>query len=58
MRWRIPRVIQKIMRGRKKRLVLNPGTYCGQTTPTVRMKVIVRRRTRVNHSSQALVAKL
>src|SRR5713226_5402717 len=58
MRWRIPTVIQKMIRGRKKRLLLKPGTYCGQTTPTVRMRVIVRRRTRVNHSSHSLVAKL
>src|SRR6266404_5123697 len=58
MRWRIPRVIQKMMSGRKKRLVLKPGIYCGQTTPMVRMRVIVSRRTRVNQSSHSLVAKL
>src|SRR5260370_28399172 len=44
--------------GRKKRLVLRPGTYWGHTTPTVNMSVIVRRRTRASHSSHALVAKL
>src|SRR5713226_3372811 len=54
----MPRVIQKMISGRKKRLALRPGIYCGQTTPTVRMSVIVRRRTRVNHSSHSLVAKL
>src|SRR5215469_1975928 len=43
---------------RKNRLELRPGTYCGQTTPTVRMRVIVSRRTRASHSSQAFVAKL
>src|SRR5215469_6036959 len=46
------------MSGRKKRFVPNPGTYWGQTNPTVRISVTVRRRTRVNHSSQAFVAKL
>src|SRR5215467_1093090 len=54
----MPRVIQLTIRVRKKRLVLSPGTYCGQTTPTVRMSVMVRRRTRASHSSHALVAKL
>src|SRR5712692_8814245 len=44
--------------GRKKRFELKPGIYCGQTTPMVRMSVIVSRRTRVNHSSHSLVAKL
>ncbi len=51
-------MIQKIISGRKKRLVLKPGIYCGQTTPMVRMSVIVSRRTRVNQSSHSRVAKL
>src|SRR6267143_2800456 len=45
-------------RGRKKRLAPRFPTYCGQTTPTVRMSVIVSRRTRVNQSSHSPVAKL
>src|SRR6266404_5768889 len=45
-------------RGRKKRLAPKFPTYCGQTTPTVRMRVIVSRRTRVSQSSHSLVAKL
>src|SRR5258708_2678434 len=58
MRCRIPRVIQKMTSGRKKRLVLRPGIYCGQTTPIVRISVIVSKRTRVNQSSHSLIVKL
>src|SRR5256885_12825600 len=47
-----------MINGRKKRFELKPGIYCGQTTPMVRISVIVSRRTRVNHSSHSLVAKL
>src|SRR5437879_12687609 len=47
-----------MIRVRKNRLGLRPGTYCGHTTPTVRMSVIVSSRTRASHSSQAFVAKL
>src|ERR1700722_1262011 len=58
MRCRMPSVIQKMIRGRKKRLPGEAGTYFGHTTPTARMSVIISRRTRVSHSSHSFMLAL